>query len=52
MYKVNGGDGNSLAPIGMTKCTLKFPKKFQQQFIVCENLIQPVIAGLDFSHNY
>ena len=36
----------------MTTCTLQFHKKFHQQFIVCENLLQPVILGLDFSHNY
>ena len=27
-------------------------KTFQQQFIVCEHLICPIILGLDFSHNY
>ena len=33
-------------------CTLEFPKKFQQQFIVCKHLLRPIILGLDFSHNY
>ena len=37
-YRVNGTDGNSPGPIRMTTCTLKFPKTFHQQFIVCENL--------------
>ena len=36
----------------MTTCTLEFPKKFHQQFIICENLLQPVILCFDFSHNY
>ena len=39
IYKVNGADGNSLGPIGMTTCTLEFPKKFQQQFIIYEHLL-------------
>ena len=39
IYKVNGADGNSLGPIGMTACTLEFPKKFQQQFIICKHLL-------------
>ena len=38
-YKVNGTYGNSLRPLRMTICTLEFPKKFQQQFIVCEHLL-------------
>ena len=47
-YKVNGAEGNSLGPIGMTTCTIEFPKKFQQQFIICKHLLQPVVLGLDF----
>ena len=31
---------------------LNFLKKTQQQFIVCEHLLWPVILGLDISHNY
>ena len=50
-YTVNGTDGNSLGQNGMTTCTLEFPKKFHQQFIVCENF-QPVILGLDFPCSY
>ena len=38
-YKVIGADGNSLGPIGMTTVMLEFPKKFQQQFIVCDHLL-------------
>ena len=38
-YKVNGADGNSLGDIRMTTCTLEFPLKFQQQFIVCKHLL-------------
>ena len=51
-YKANGANGNSLGPLRTTTCTLEFPKKFQQQFIVCEHLLHPIILGLDFSHNY
>ena len=51
-YRVNGADGNSLGPLTTTTCTLEFPKMFQQQFIVCEHLLRPIILGLDFSHNY
>ena len=39
MYKVNGTNGDSLSPLDATTCTLEFPKKFQQQFIVCEHLV-------------
>ena len=52
IYKVNGPGGNSLGPLRMTICTLEFRQKFQQQFIVCEHLLQPVILGIDFSNNY
>ena len=52
IHKVNGANGTSLGPIKMTICTLKFLRKFQQQFIVCKHLLQPFILGLDFSHNY
>ena len=48
-YKVNDADGKSLAPIRMTTCTFEFPMKFQQQFILCKHLFQPVILGLDLS---
>ena len=51
-YRVNDVDGSSLGPLGTTTCTLEFPKKFQQQFIVCEHLLKPIILGLDLSHNY
>ena len=47
-YKVNGAYGNSLGPFRTTTCTLKFPKKFQQRFIVCKHLLCPVILGLIF----
>ena len=51
-YRANGAHGKTLGPIGMTTGTLKFPKKFHQQFIICKNLLWPVIIRLDFSHNY
>ena len=51
IYKVNGSNGNSHGPIGTGMCTLAFPKKFQQQFIICEHLLCHVILELNFSHN-
>ena len=51
-YRVNGTDGNSLGHPGTANCTLEFPKKFHQQFLICEHLLRPIILGLDFSHNY
>ena len=51
-YEVNCANGNSLGHIGMTTYALEFPKKFQQQFIICKHLLQTVILGLDFSYNY
>ena len=41
-----------LVPLGTTICTLEFPRKFLQQFIVFQLLLQPITLGLDFSHNY
>ena len=52
MFRVNGVDGNSQGPLGTATCTLEIPKRFQQQFIVCEHLFGPIMLGLDFSHNY
>ena len=49
-YRGNDADSNSLDPLGTTTFTLDFPKKFQQQFIVCEHLLRPIILGLDFLH--
>ena len=37
--KVNDANCNSLGPLRMTTCTLEFPRKFQQQFIICEHLL-------------
>ena len=39
MHKVNGADRNSVCPIGSIAFTLEFPKKFQQQFIIYEQLL-------------
>ena len=41
----------TVGPLYITTCTLEFPKKFQEQFIVCEHLFRPIILGLEFSHN-
>ena len=51
-YKVNCANCNSLGPHGTTTCTLEFPTKFQQQFIVCKHLFCLAILGLDFLQNY
>ena len=37
-FKVNGTDGNSCGPLGTTICILEYPRKFQQHFIVYEQL--------------
>ena len=39
IYKLNGANGNSLSNLGTTTCTLEFPKKFQQHFIVWKHLL-------------
>ena len=51
-YRESGIDGNSLGPHGTATFTQESPKKFHQQFIICEHLLRPIILGLDFSHNY
>ena len=51
-YKVNDANNNSVGPLRTTTCNFEFPKKFQQQFIVCKHLLHPVILGLHFLHNY
>ena len=51
-YRVNSTDGNSLGPLGTATCTLEFLTHFQQQFIICEHLLRPILLGLDFSPNY
>ena len=51
-YRVKGTDGNILGHTGTATCTLEFPKKFQQPFIICNYLLRPIILGLGFSHNY
>ena len=50
--RVNSTDSNSLGSFGIATCTLEFPKKFQQWFIICEHLLRPIVLSLDFSHNY
>ena len=50
-YKVNCVDGNSLGPLGTSTCALNSPKN-QQQLIIGEHLLCPIILGLDFLHNY
>ena len=39
MYKVNGANDNSLSLLVTAACTVEFPKKSQQQFIICEHLL-------------
>ena len=51
-YKVKSSNRNSLSPIWMITCSLTFPMKFHQKFIVCGHLLWPLILGLDFSHSY
>ena len=47
-YRVHCAEDNSPDSIGMTKCTLDFPKKFHPT-IHCENYLNHVILDLDFS---
>ena len=49
---VVGANGSSLGVLGGTRCTIAFDKdedKFDQTFLVCENLQRGVILGKDFA---
>ena len=41
--------GSNLAPVGLENCTFELGRtKFRSDFIVCKNLIRPLILGRDF----
>ena len=49
---VVGANGSSLGVLGRIRCTIAFEKdedKFDQTFLVCENLQRGVILGKDFA---
>ena len=49
---VVGANGSSLGALGRIRCTIAFEKdedKFDQTFLVCENLQRGVILGKDFA---
>ena len=49
---VVGANGSSLGVMGRIRCTIAFEKdedKFDQTFLVCENLQRGVILGKDFA---
>ena len=46
---VRSATGSNLVPIGIVHCTFELGKiKFNGDFIVCKNLIRPLILGRDF----
>ena len=52
MPSVVGANGSSLGVMGRIRCTIAFEKdedKFDQTFLVCENLQRGVILGKDFA---
>ena len=50
---VGQADGMSLCPKGIVKVTLAInDKQFEHTFIMCQNLKQPLLLGMDFAQNY
>ena len=46
---VRSATGSNMAPVGLVNCTLMLgDTSFNYNFIVCKNLIRPVILGRDF----
>ena len=46
---VRSATGSNLSPLGIVNCTLKLGKTtFVNDFIVCQNLMRPLILGKDF----
>ena len=50
--KVGQADGTSLGPRGLVKLLIEINKHFKHLFIVCQNLKQPQLFGIDFSQCY
>ena len=51
--KVGHADGTSLGPKGLVKLLIKINKNhFKHLFIVCQNLKQPLLFGMDFAQSY
>ena len=50
---VGQADGMSLCPIGIVTVNLEInDKQFEHTFIVCQNLQQPLLFGMDLTQNY
>ena len=50
---VVGANSTSLGAIGKTNCEIEIGKKrFQQTFLVCENLTKSLILGVDFAKQH
>ena len=47
--QVKSANGSNLCPIGITECEFKIgQKKYQNDFVVCKNLVRTRILGTDF----
>ena len=47
--RVRSATGSNLSPLGIINCIFKFGKTaFVNDFIVCQNLMRPLILGRDF----
>ena len=49
--KVSSADGSNLGPTGVVICSLLLGT-CEQKFIVCKNLLHPVISGLGFAQDF
>ena len=51
--KVGQADGTNLAPKGLVQLLMEINNnQFEYMFIVCQNLQQPLLFGMDFSQCY
>ena len=51
--KVGQADGTSLGPKGLVKLLIEInDNHFKHQFIVCQNLTQTLLFGMDFAQHY
>ena len=48
-FSIKSANGTNLCPIGITECEFKIgTKEYKNDFVVCKNLVQPCILGIDF----
>ena len=51
--KVGQADGTSLGPKGLVRFLIEINNNhFEHLFIVCQNLKQPLLFGMDFAQHY